>query len=51
MLLLRKSLWLGVLGLVVVSYLLISHGLWMILTSDLKDQITEVESQLKQKPH
>ena len=47
----NPKLWLGVLGLVVVSYLLISHGLWMILTSDLKDQITEVESQLKQKPH
>ena len=45
----NPKLWLGVLGLVVLSYLLISHGLWMNLTSGLKDQITGVESQLKQK--
>jgi type VI secretion system protein ImpK len=45
----NPRLWLSVLGIVLVSYLAISHGLWMHLTSRLKQvnsQIIQIEKQL-----
>jgi hypothetical protein len=42
----NPTLWLGVLALVFVSYLLISQGVWMMLTNKLSAEITTVENLL-----
>jgi len=42
----NPTLWLGVLGLVLVGYLLISQGVWLLLTNKLNAEITTVESLL-----
>ena len=42
----NPALWLGVLGLVLVGYLLISQGVWVMLTNRLNSEITTVENLL-----
>jgi type VI secretion system protein ImpK len=42
----NPTLWLGVLGLVLVAYLLISQGVWLMLTNKLNAEITTVENLL-----
>ncbi|HYW71249.1 MAG TPA: DotU family type IV/VI secretion system protein [Pyrinomonadaceae bacterium] len=42
----NPALWLGVLGLVFVGYLLISQGVWLMLTNRLNAEITTVENLL-----
>jgi len=42
----NPTLWLVVLGLVLVAYLLISQGVWLMLTSKLNAEITTVENLL-----
>ena len=42
----NPTLWVGVLGLVLVGYLLISQGVWLMLTNKLNAEITTVESLL-----
>jgi type IV/VI secretion system ImpK/VasF family protein len=43
----NPSLWLGVLGLVLVGYLLISQGVWLLLTNKLNAEIASVEDLLR----
>jgi type VI secretion system protein ImpK len=42
----NPTVWLGVLGLVLVGYLLISQGVWLMLTTRLNAEITSVENLL-----
>ena len=42
----NPTMWLGVLGLVLVGYLLISRGVWLLLTNKLNAEITSVEALL-----
>jgi type VI secretion system protein ImpK len=45
----NPKVWLGVLGLVLLSYLAVSHGIWLSLTSRLEEankQIVEIENRL-----
>jgi type VI secretion system protein ImpK len=42
----NPALWLGVLGLVFAGYLLISQGVWLMLTNKLNSEITAVETLL-----
>ncbi len=42
----NPKLWVGVFGLVLLSYLAVSHGLWLGLTSQLEQQIVRIENRL-----
>ena len=49
----NPRVWVGVLGIVFLSYLIISHGIWLNLTSRLEranSQIVEIERRLNAKP-